>query len=85
MACSAVRSHLDSLLVRGKESIADDDLVIIVGKGLRSSDGVKLFPAIQRLLLEDYGISVDVDEENRGRVVITTRSLQSLIARRSWS
>ena len=84
MASSAVRSHLDSLLERGNESIVDDDLVIIVGKGLRSSDSVKLLPAIQSVLRDDYGITVEAESENRGRLRIEANILRGLIASRSW-
>ena len=84
MACSAVRSHLDGLLMNGKNSSPEDDLVIIVGKGLRSSNEVKLLPSIQELLLQDYGVTGNVREENVGRIVIDAKDLQSLIAGRSW-
>lgn len=84
LACSAVRSYVDSLLRRGSDSI-EDNLIIIVGKGLRSDeDGVKLLPAIQSLWLEDYGVSVEADKENRGRVVVGAESLRTLVAGRSW-
>jgi len=84
MACSAVRSHVDSLLLRGNDSI-EDDLIIIVGKGLRSSEnGVKLLPAIQNLWREEYGVTVEVDKENRGRVVVGANGLRTLVAGRGW-
>ena len=84
MACAAVRSLLESMLSRGKEAVVDEDLVIIVGKGLRSNDGVKLLPTIRSLLLDDYGILVEVDNENSGRLIVNANNLRNLIALRSW-
>lgn len=84
LACSAVRSHVNSLLRRGSDSI-EDDLIIIVGKGLRSDEnGVKLLPAIRNLWREDYGVSVEADKENSGRLVVGAKSLRTLVAGRSW-
>ncbi|CAB9519440.1 Pentatricopeptide repeat-containing protein [Seminavis robusta] len=84
MACSAIRSHLDSLLARGDESQVTDSLVVIVGKGLRSQEGVKLLPVVEELLSKEYGIVGNLDGNNSGRLVIDAETLRSLVASRSF-
>ena len=84
LARSAVKSFLDSILKRGKEKAIEDDFVIIVGKGLRSEEKPVLLPTLQELLLSEYGLAVDAEEENAGRLVIKAETLRSVVAGRSW-
>ena len=86
MASSAVRSYLDSFLARGSKFPLSklDDLVIIVGKGLRSFEEPVLLPTLRGVLSQEYGIDGKVDTENRGRIVIAAETLRALIVDRSW-
>ena len=84
MASSAVRSFLDSLLKRGKELTIEDDFVIIVGKGLRSAEDPILLPTLQELLKLEYGVTAEVEPENKGRLIIKAEALRALIAGRRW-
>lgn len=84
LASCAVKSFLDSMLKRGKEKAIEDDFIIIVGKGLRSEEKPVLLPALQELLLSEYGLAIDAAEENAGRLVIKAETLRSVVAGRSW-
>ena len=84
MACSAVRGFLDPLLKRGEDSVIEEDLIIIVGKGLRSAEEAILLPTLQELLRKEYGIYAEADAGNKGRIVIKSKELRELIAGRSW-
>ena len=83
LARAAVRSHMELLLSRQRGVV--DDLVIVVGKGLRSSNGPVLGAAVMQWLSEEYGISASVVESNTGRLRITKQDLQMLVDKRGWS
>ena len=85
LASSAVRSYLDSLLVKGRHLTIHDDLIIIVGKGLRSTEEPILLPTIQKLLISEYGLAVYSEKENAGRLIIKAAALRGVVAGRSWS
>lgn len=83
LARAAVRSYLENLLC-GKRAVTDD-VVIVVGKGLRSRNDPVLRTAVTKMLLEDYGIRATDVETNAGRLKITKDDLQMLVAKRRWS
>jgi hypothetical protein len=85
MACAAIRSLLDSLLKPGAELPAEGDLVVIVGKGLRSVDVPVLLPTLQDLFRQEYGIEAKLDVENSGRLIVDRQQLCDFIAAdRNW-
>eukprot|EP00977_Amphora_coffeiformis_P023497 scaffold13479_cov166-Amphora_coffeaeformis.AAC.9 len=81
LARAAVRSYLESLLERPRR--VSEDLVIVVGKGLHSTDRPVLGSAVASLC-EEYGIKPSVDSSNAGRLIISRESLQELIKTRGW-
>lgn len=80
MARAAVRNHLEQLR---RKSPSDEfhDLVIIVGKGLRSGDEPVLRDAAEQVLFREYGLASDVDSSNHGRLVVKGESIKSMVAR----
>ena len=84
MAKAAVRSHVESLLEKGKPP--EGDWTIIVGKGLRSgAAGPVLKHAVQELLTTAYGITgLRLDNHNAGRLVVPQQDLAKFVKRRSW-
>ena len=76
---------MDSLLDRGVESsvLKGSDLLVIVGKGLRSADDPVLLPTVQGLFHE-YGIQAKIEPTNAGRLLVDRRSLQGFVSGRSW-
>ena len=83
LARAAVRSYLESLLSR--QRTATDDVIIVVGKGLRSRSDPVLRTAVTTMLLEDYSIRAADVESNAGRLKINKNDLEMLIATRGWS
>jgi pentatricopeptide repeat domain-containing protein 1 len=83
MARAALRSHFIALL-SGKVSTSEEDLTIIVGKGLRSEGEPVLMPSVHKLLLEEYGIRATIDEKNIGRIVLSADALEEMVARNGW-
>ena len=82
---AAVRSYLESLLA-GRRTLADDDLVIVVGKGLHSRNNAPVLgAAITKMVSEEYGIAASVVESNTGRLNIAKQDLQKLIDTRGWT
>ena len=86
MAGTAVRSFLDSILERGLESsvLKGGDLIVIVGKGLRSYDDPVLLPTLKKIFEEEYGIQAQVDPLNEGRLIVDAENLRVFVAGRSW-
>jgi DNA-nicking Smr family endonuclease len=83
MARAAVRSHFESMLMNARAIIADD-LIIIVGKGLRSTEEPVLMPAVLMLLELEYGIQAKVQADNRGRLVVEADTLRAFVTTKSW-
>lgn len=81
LARAAVRSHLEKLLAY-PHNLAED-LVIVVGKGLRSADDPVLGSAIS-VLCEEYGVDPSYDGSNSGRLIIYRESLHDLIETSGW-
>ena len=84
LARAAVRSYLESLLA-GRRRAVVDDLVIVVGKGLRSIAAPVLGAAVTKILSEEYDIVASVVESNTGRLIVEKKDLQKLIDTRGWS
>jgi pentatricopeptide repeat domain-containing protein 1 len=80
MARAAIRGHVDSIVL-SKSWSADDDWVIVVGKGLRSEDEPVLLSAAMSLLRDEYGIEASVDPENAGRIVVPFAQLQKYVSK----
>jgi pentatricopeptide repeat domain-containing protein 1 len=83
MARAAVRSHFESMLMNARPIIADD-LIIIVGKGLRSTEEPVLMPAVTLLLKHEYGIQAKLQANNRGRLVVEADALRAFVTTKSW-
>jgi pentatricopeptide repeat domain-containing protein 1 len=83
MARAAVRSHFENMLMNARPIIADD-LIIIVGKGLRSTEEPVLMPAVQKLLEHEYGIEAKLQANNRGRLVVEADALRAFVTTKSW-
>ena len=79
MARVAVRNHLEQLR-RKSPNEEFQDLVIIVGKGLRSGDEPVLRDATEQVLRE-YGLTSEVDSSNCGRLVVKAESIKSMVTR----
>jgi pentatricopeptide repeat domain-containing protein 1 len=85
MSRAAVRSHMESLLSAGLSSpLLNEDLTIIVGKGLRSENLPVLKRAMKNLLQAEFGIDAIVDDRNSGRLVIPLEDLRFFVGSRSW-
>ena len=80
MACVAVRSFM-SLVSASRV----DDLVIIVGKGTRSTERATLLPVVRDLLVQEYGIEAKLDPDNSGRIVVDAGCLRAFVSGRSWT
>lgn len=85
MANSAIRSVMDSLLDSKPHHDIKNDLVIIVGKGKGSENNKSvMLPTTQKLLKSNYGIDVDVDVHNTGRVIVKSEILSNFVATKKW-
>jgi DNA-nicking Smr family endonuclease len=84
-AKAAVRSWLESVALGQQKPRFEDDLVIIVGKGLGSEDNKPvLMPALQEYLKQEYGIAALVDENNPGRLLVKAEVLRKFASTRRW-
>ena len=85
MAKAAIRKTMDSWLDE-KDSTGglSGDFVIITGKGKHSLSNPVLQETTKNVLLE-YGIEADMDESNRGRIVVCYRDLLDCFEDKSWS
>jgi len=85
MAKSAIRSVMESLFEAKPQHDVNQDLVIIVGKG-KGSDNNKsvLLPTAQTLLQNEYGIDVQVDKYNSGRLIVGSSVLSKYAAAKKW-
>ena len=83
MAKIAVRCVVDSLVSSTKPSHdITRDFVIIVGKG---KTGIALLtPVIRSMLMDEYGISSQMDERNPGRIIVTSSNLLAYVQRSCW-
>lgn len=89
MARAAVRHYLESLLLksssRAQQGQSPEDLMIIVGKGLRSEQEPVLLPTVYRLLRYEYSMmDLTIDPANTGRIVVPKAALMDFIVRKSW-
>jgi hypothetical protein len=85
MAKIAVRSFMETDLISQKKKYDNSDVVFIVGKGKRSEDKPVLLPAIMHLFEEEYGITAVLDENNTGRIRISSDCISSLVERKKWN
>lgn len=89
MAKAAVRSCMDSYLLRNKKKTIKDtgekDLVIITGKGLNTvnGDGPVLQDTTLSLLQREYGLHGTINDHNEGRVVLDVGTLKEFVGSRS--
>jgi pentatricopeptide repeat domain-containing protein 1 len=81
MARAAVRNHLEQL--RSKSPTDEfHDLVIVVGKGLRSGDEQPVLrDAAEQVLLREYGLTSEVDSSNYGRLLVKGEAIKNMVAR----
>jgi pentatricopeptide repeat protein len=84
LASAAVRSVMDSYLRKKSPEDITEDLVIITGKGLRSSDRPVLMRTVVGLLEGRYGVKGRVDNSNKGRLVLDVKTLQQFLTTKSW-
>lgn len=84
MAKAAIRKTMDSWLYE-KDTMGSfsGDFVIITGKGKHSLSHPVLQKATKKVLL-DYGIEADVDQCNRGRIVVYMSDLMECYSAKSW-
>jgi hypothetical protein len=82
MAKIAVRNVLDSLMSARPVHDKNKDLIIIVGKGKGSEDGIRvLMPQVKKLLNDEYGMKSSVDDTNSGRLLVRSEDLIKFVAR----
>lgn len=84
MAKAAVRSFMEGYSLRSEPVGPDDDLLIITGKGLHSEKNPVLQEAVASVCSEEYGVEVQVDEQNRGRVILPGKTLADFRAKCKW-
>ncbi len=81
MSKIAVRHVIESLLMGKAVHDVAKDLVIVVGKGKGSENGIRvLMPKVKSMLFEEYGLLCYIDENNNGRLYINSLDLQKLIS-----
>jgi pentatricopeptide repeat domain-containing protein 1 len=81
MARAAVRNHLEQLRRKSPTDVFHD-LVIVVGKGLRSGDERPVLRnAAEEVLMREYGLTSEVDSSNNGRLVVKGEAIKSMVAR----
>eukprot|EP01083_Nonionella_stella_P084611 234275_1 len=79
MSKIAVRHVIDSLLMGKPVYDVAKDLVIVVGKGKGSENGIRvLMPKVKSMLFEEYGLRSYIDENNSGRLYINSLDLQKM-------
>ena len=85
MAKIAVRTAMDSLLLKNTSHDVSKDFVIVLGKGKGSVDGkIKLMPSIRNLLKEEYSLEAHIETSNAGRIRIKSNDLKSFVDTRRW-
>lgn len=85
MAKIAVRTAMDSLLLKTTTHDVSKDLVIVLGKGKGSIDGkTKLMPSIRNLLKEEYSLDACIETSNAGRIRILSNDLKGFVDTRRW-
>ena len=67
-----------------KQIEIQNDWVIIVGKGIHSSNQPVLLPTVVQLVQHEIGLQCKIDGENRGRVVVSKAELQRFVNSKSW-
>jgi len=73
----AVRNVIDSLSSSKPVHDCNEDLIIVVGKGRGSEDGIRmLMPKIQQLVLDEYALNCMADPNNNGRLIVKSEDLQ---------
>lgn len=77
---TVVRSFVEGLFVRPR--LIEDDLVIVVGKGIHSETVPVLKSAVLDTLHEEYKIKAYADPSNAGRLIISKRHLEKLVETR---
>jgi hypothetical protein len=79
MAKIAVRNVITSLLGTRPVHDVNKDLVLVVGKGIGSDDGIRiLMPNVQSLLKEEFGLKSSLDKANSGRLLVKSEDLLTL-------
>jgi hypothetical protein len=77
----ALRNVIDSLSSSKPVYDCNEDLIIVVGKGNGSEDGIRvLMPKIQELLLDEYSLKGIVDPNNSGRLLVKSKNLLKFAA-----
>jgi pentatricopeptide repeat domain-containing protein 1 len=84
LASAAVRSVMDSYLHKKSPKDITEDLVIITGKGLRSSSQPVLMGTVVRLLEGRYGVKGRIDDSNKGRLILDVETLHHFLTTKSW-
>jgi hypothetical protein len=82
MTRSAIRSYLEAISDGSIE--VEDDLVVIVGKGLHSTRQPVLGTTVTTLLHDEFGLKPSIDPTNQGRLIIPKEDLEMLSERRKW-
>lgn len=83
MSRAAIRSYMDTIM-SGQQQVPVKDLIIVVGKGLRSSGEPVLMKAVTTVLLDEYGILATIDLGNTGRIVVPSEHVRAMLKKNSW-
>jgi len=84
LAKISMRNVVDSLVSARPVHQMNKKLVIVVGKGKGSEDGIRvLMPEVKNFLSEEYGIKSSVDENNSGRLIVRSEDLVKFVASRT--
>ena len=85
MAKVAIRHTLDSYLSNTDNDLtADQDLVIITGRGRNSAYEPILKSTTLDLLWNEYQLEGKQDPTNPGRVIVDSNTLLQFVATNSW-
>ncbi|GFH54321.1 hypothetical protein CTEN210_10797 [Chaetoceros tenuissimus] len=77
MSKIAVRNVIESFLSPKPVHDVTKDLILVVGKGYGSEDGIRMLaPNVMNLLEEEYCLKAEIDPKNEGRIIVRSDELQ---------
>ena len=77
MSKIAVRNVIESFLSPKPVHDMTKDLILVVGKGYGSEDGIRMLaPNVLNLLEEEYCLKSEIDPKNEGRIIVRSDELQ---------
>jgi hypothetical protein len=85
MASIAVRSYMESLLLKKTADITSDSIFIVgKGKGSKNKGKPVLLPTVLELLQSDFNVDPTIDEQNYGRIRVSQDSIKKFIECKRW-